>query len=1059
MNLSRIAIQQPVFTTMVMLGLLVLGFFGFRSLSIDEFPDILIPIVAVQTTYAGASPEAVEREVTRPIEEALNPVAGVTNVTSTSMEGISLIIVEFEMDRAIETAAADVRARLEPLRRQLPTTIDPPIVQTFDPSDRPVVSLALASDRTPPGELTAYVQEVMRPRLESVSGVASVRMVGGVEREIQVQMRPEPMQALGIGINEVTSALQRFNSDAPAGRLDTGSGEELLRVSGRVQRPEQFGDVVVAMRNGVAVRLRDVATVTDATQEERSLAYINGERAIVIDIQKVSGGNTVAVADGVHRILGELEEALPAGATLRVVQDNAVSIRASVFDVQIALLLGAILTVAVVFLFLGNARATTITAMTLPVSVVSSFILMDWLGFSLNMMTLMGLSLAVSILIDDAIVVIENITRHRQKGKSSAQAAEDGTREIILPVVATTFTLLAVFVPVAFMGGIIGQFFFQFALTIAWAVVVSMFVAFTLMPMLSVWWDEKPKAAVEAERPGRGTRFRAWFDNGMDRLSAEYRRLIGWALDHRKATVGIAVASLVGALALIPSIGGGFVPDTDRGQFTVSFETPTGSSLEYTRSKAAQINELLLAMPGVDYTYTSVGSGQAGLGGSVEAGEVLVNLLPRGERSVNQWDAMDLARREIASIHGVQATVSGAGSLGGSQPIEIQIRGADLRELERLSALVAEEVAAAPGTIDVEASLASARPERRVEVRRDVAADLGLDVTQVTSMVSAAYAGRTATTWEAADGTTYDVVVRLPAELRRSTEHLATLPITTSRPDPRTGGLLSIPLGQVADIHIGSGPAQIERRGMVRVATVSAGIAPDANLRQVSGEIGNRLASIDLPPGYSIGMGGETEQMQEMVGYAVEAIVLGIILTYLVLASQFGSFTQPLAIMVALPLSLVGVLLALLLSGSGLNMMSMIGIILLMGLVTKNAILLIDRANEERARGAEPREALVLAAQVRLRPILMTTLSTIFGMLPVALAFGQGAEMRAPMAQAVIGGMITSTLLTLVVVPVAYTYMDELADWVKHKLGRGGVRGQEAVAVRVPTPAGGSGVS
>jgi hydrophobic/amphiphilic exporter-1 (mainly G- bacteria), HAE1 family len=1038
MNLSRIAIRQPVFTTMLMLGLLVLGFFGFQRLSIDEFPDVSIPIIAVQTTYAGASPEAVEREVTRPIEEALSPVAGVTNVRSTSMEGASLIIVEFEMERSVESAAAEVRAKIEPLRRRLPASIEAPIVQTFDPSERPIISIALASEQASLGDLTAYAEDIMKPRLESVSGVASVRIVGGVEREIQVQLRPEPMQALGIGVNDVTGALQRFNSEAPAGRLDTGSGEELLRVSGRVQRPEQFGDVVVAMRNGAPVRLRDVATVAEATQEQRSVAFVNGERAIAVDILKVSGANTVAVADGVHRVLGEFDRTLPAAATLQVVQDNSASIRASVFDVQIALLLGAILTVAVVFLFLGSGRATTITALTLPVSVVSSFILMDWLGFSLNVMTLMGLSLAVGILIDDAIVVIESIMRHRQQGKDAMRAAEDGTKEIILPVVATTFTLLAVFVPVAFMGGIIGQFFFQFALTIAWAVVVSMFVSFTLMPMLSAWWDEKPVAETEVRKVGRYARFRAGFDEAFERLGVRYRGLIAWALDHRKATIGIAAASLAGALALAPMIGGGFVPDADRGQFTVSFETPTGSSLEYTRSKGSQVEEILRSLPGVDYTYTSIGSGQGGMGGSVEAGRVIVNMVPRGERSVTQWEVMDLARREIAAVHGAQASVLGSGAFGGgSQPIEVRIRGADLRELERLSAIVAAEVAGVPGTVEVDASLASGRPERRVEVRRDVAASLGVDVTQVTSTVSAAYAGRTATTWEAADGTTYDVVVRLPPELRRTSEHLAALPIATSQRDPRTGGAVTVPLGQVADIQIGSGPAQIERQRMVRVATITAGIAPDANLRQVSSQVQSSLASLELPAGYTATIGGETEQMQEMLGYALEAILLGIILTYLVLASQFGSFTQPIAIMASLPLSLVGVMLALLVTGSGLNMMSMIGIILLMGLVTKNAILLIDRANEERAAGADRREALIRAGQVRLRPIMMTTLSTIFGMLPIALAIGQGAEMRAPMAQAVIGGIITSTLLTLVVVPVAFTYTDDLALWVKRLLGHG----------------------
>src|SRR5690606_13312352 len=559
-GLSGVAISRPVFTTMMMMALVVLGLFSFRRLPIDQFPEIDIPVVVVQTTYPGASPEAVEREITEPLERAFNPVQGVDRITSYSLEGVSMIIIEFDLGRNRDAAAADIRAKIDANRRLLPQDIDPPVVQTFNPNDQPILSLALSSTTLSPTELTRLADEVVRRQIEAVNGVGEARLAGGLEREIRIYLRPADMQALGVSVAEIIGALQRQNLDVPAGRVERGTAEQLVRVTGRITDPAMFADIIVANRQGGPVRLGQVARVEDASEEERSLAFVDGRRAVALDILKVSGANTVEVAEGVKEALAELAPRLPEGTHLQIVRDDSEYIRHMVADVIFELLLGALLTVLVVMLFLNDWKATVITSFALPISVIASFLLMRTLGFTLNMLTLMGLSLSIGILVDDAIVVIENIVRHRELGEDHISAAGRGTREIFLAVMATTLSIVAVFVPVAFMGGIIGRFFYQFGMTVAFAVLVSLFVSFTLTPMLSARWG------VEPHQEGRGifarlTRpigaFNAWFDRQADR----YRGVIAWALGHRKTTLGVAGAAFLGAFLLFPFIGGGFMPD------------------------------------------------------------------------------------------------------------------------------------------------------------------------------------------------------------------------------------------------------------------------------------------------------------------------------------------------------------------------------------------------------------------------------------------------------------------------------------------------------------------
>jgi len=1052
-GLSAIAVHRPIFTLMVMLGLIVLGIFSYRKLSIDQFPNVDIPVVMVQTTYPGASAETVEREVTERMEQAFNPVEGVDRITSISLEGVSQVIVELELSRSADLGAQDIRSKIEAIRRDLPEDIDPPIVQKFDPADQPIISLALSSESMPLSQLTSMADEDIRRALESVRGVGEVRLAGGLERAIRVYLQPDRLQASGVSVAEVMGALQAQNMEVPAGRLERGSTETLVRVTGRIVDPEQFRDIIVANRNGAPIRLGDVAVVEQGTEEERSLALVNGRRAVSLDILKISGSNTVEVADGVGEVLDDIRGQLPAGTELQVVRDNSVTIRNSVSDVIHELLIGALLTVVIVMLFLNDWKATVITSLALPVSVISSFILMQALGFTLNVLTLMALALSIGILIDDAIVVIENIVRHREMGKGQQEAALTGTSEIQLAVMATTLAIVAVFVPVAFMGGIIGRFFFQFGLTVAWAVLVSLFVSFTLTPMLSAWWGVDPHGGGH----GKGnafTRALRRFNEAFDRLAAGYQSVIEWALGHRKTVIGVAVLSLVGAFMLMPFIGGGFMPESDESQFVVQVETPEGSSLEYTRLKVDELEKRIRALDGVEYTYTTVGAGATG---TVTAGEIYVKLVPPSEREYSQTAMLEVTRDAVSPVYGVETAVLVAGGIGGAQaPLSVDIRGPEVDELQRLSTQVAAMMRDLPGVVDVRTSLGDPRPEFRIDVRRDVANEIGLDVGQVAATVRPFLAGETVTRWEDPTGEERDVIVQTPPDRRLSLEDVAGLPVATGSRGP-DGSAVTVPLADVAVVEQGTAPAQIDRQGLQRVARVTASTTADASIAEASTTIREALATMDMPPGYSVGLGGETEQLEETVGYVVESIVLAIVLIFLILASQFESLTQPFAIMLSLPLSLIGVLLALLITNDTLNMMSMIGVILLFGLVVKNAILLVDNANERRAHGTERFTAMVEAGVVRLRPIIMTTLAMIAGMIPSALALGEGGGFRAPMARAVIGGLITSTLLTLVVVPVAYTYFDDFGNWVV-RLVKGERRAARKAgahgAAPIPEPAG-----
>jgi len=1036
---TRVSLKNPVFATMVMLAIVVLGLFSYGRLKVDQFPNIDFPVVVVQTEYPGASPEVVESEVSKKVEEAVNSIAGINALTSRSYENSSVVIIEFQLHVDGRKAAEDVREKIAAVRPSFRDEVKEPRVLRFDPASRAIWSLAVLPDASrgrplTPVELTNWADQVLKKRLENVRGVGSVTLVGGTKREINVYLDPAAMEALGITADQVASALRNENQDLPVGAIRSLAQDRVVQIDARMQRPEDFGRIIVTRKNGAPVRVDQVARVSDGAQEIESLALYDGQRTLLLQVQKSQDENTIAVIDGLQATLKDMQAQLPAGVRLEPVADASRPIRVSVDNVRRTLLEGAFLTVLIVFLFLNSWRSTVITGLTLPIALIGTFLFMYAFGFSINMVTLMALSLCVGLLIDDAIVVRENIVRHVQMGKPPFQAAMDGTQEIGLAVLATTFSIVAVFLPIGFMGGIIGKFFHEFGVTIVAAVLISMFVSFTLDPMLSsVWHDPEIEAHGKAKaNPGFYDRtigrVTGWFDRATERLAEAYQAILRWSLAHKLATVLGAIAIFLASIFMVPLLGTEFVPKADYSETSLSFYTPVGSSLELTESKAKQVEAILREFPEVRYTVATINTGAAA--GKIYA-SVYVRLVDRKDRSRSVDEISGVLRERLKQVPGITVTHAGlTDSVGGSKQIEFSLQGLDLRELERLSQLVTERIRGIPGLVDLDSSVKPDKPTVAIDVRRDAASDLGLSVAQIAGSLRTLVAGQTVGNWRAPDDQTYDVNVRLAPEARTALQDLERLPFATG--SNADGSPRIVRLNQVATVREGTGPNQINRRDLMREVAVNAN-AFGRSAGEISADIRKALDGIAMPPGYRYQFGGSTKNMQESFGYAVSALAMAVVFIYMILASQFKSFLQPLALMTSLPLTLIGVVLALMLFGSTLSIFSVIGIVMLMGLVTKNAILLVDFAIRMREKGMPRAEALLHAARVRLRPILMTTLAMVFGMVPLAFALTEGSEQRAPMGQAVIGGVITSSLLTLVVVPVVYCYLDDLAAWLTRR--------------------------
>jgi len=1030
MFLTRISVNQPVFATMIMVAMLVFGIYSYQRLPIEQLPDIDLPVVAVVVSYPGASPEAVENDIVRPIEEAVNTISGLDTIQSTSRAGQAMVIILFDMSVNSQAAAQDVRDRLATVEAGFPTNAGDAQVLRFDPSELPVMSLAVSSDELSSRDLTSLTEDVIVARLSNIPGVGRATVVGGVPRQLNVLIDPDRLAAFNVGVGQVVQALKQENQNLPAGSITEGAQIQSIQVEGRIEDANDFLDIVIARLGGQPVYLRDVATIEDGQADVTSLALLNGERALAIDVVKTQGANTVGVAAMIRKTIAEMQEKeLPETVHIEIVRDNAVPVEESFHAVQNMLIEGAILAVFIVFLFLNSWRSTVITGLTLPISIIGTMIVLYFLGFTLNMMTLMALSLAVGILIDDAIVVRENIMRHLHMGKSHRQAALDGTNEIGLAVLATTLSIVAVFLPVAFMEGILGRFFLQFGVTVSVAVLISLFVAFTLDPMMSsVWYD--PAANPNAKRGPVGRAIAA-FDRFFGRINDGYRGVLRWCLKHRKTTLSVALASFIGTFFLFPLVGVEFVPATDTGEFQVDVETPTGSSIDYTASKIRQVDATLKRFPEVKGTYATI---NAGTTSGDNRATIVVTMVDQSERDRSPQDMTGPVREALAQIPGADFMVGAAGGLGGvAAPISITIYGDNFTVLEQLADRLVSSISQIKGLEDVESSLDAAQPVIGVRINRDLASDLGVSLQQIGSTLGPMLGGEEVTDWTAPNGNNYTVTVRLPEWARNNVEALGSLPIAQSG---ATGSNAIVRLDQVAEIVQSQGPGEILRQDLSRQVSVTANIS-GVELGSVTGQLQAAIDALDLPTGYRVSMGGDVEQLAETASAAGSALLLAVIFIYLVLASQFGSFLQPVAIMVSLPLALIGVMVGLLIGGSTLNMFSAIGFIMLMGLVVKNAILLVDNANQHVRAGMNLYDALVEAGSTRFRPIIMTTLAMIFGMLPLALSLHEGSSQNAPMAHAVIGGLISSTALTLVVVPVMLTYIETFGRFVSRFLPKG----------------------
>ena len=1144
MFISDFAIKRPLVTVVAMVTLVVFGLFALLKLKTDEFPDVAPPFVSVGLIYPGASPDGVSQEVLDPVEEQIAAIPGVKQIMAKGYDGFGSIIIEFQFGKDLNEATQEIRDGISAIRADLPDELEEPVIKKLSDTDRPIVSLAVSSTVLGPAELTQLVDPHMTREFRSLPGVADVIVSGKVERELTVELDPGALQASGVSVGEVVQALGMQNLAAPVGRVTGSLDERSIRLKGRLQTPQEFLQLVVSERNGQLIRLGQVATVRDGTEEPRTLALFDGKQAVGIDIKKSQGYSTTDVSDRIRERVDEIQKELPAGTKIELVKDAGTRVDHAVANVQEALFEGALLTVLVVFLFLNSWRSTVITGLALPVSVLASFIAVWALGFKLETMSLLGLSLAIGILIDDAIVVRENIVRHVEMGKDHYTAAREGTDEIGLAVAATTFSILAVFVPIGFMPGIGGQWFKPFALTIACSVLVSLFVSFSLDPMLSAYW---PDPHVPEEKKWRLTkwldRFNAWFN----RQAENYRRVIAWALDNRTAMVVLAIGTffasfvlpakglvaLVGALlgiglavwligrgvhpllhlagtlaipgalvwmilkmpkeesggmtwgkaigmlvglailagilyaawlaaralfdasrrrgwtsaiggvavgllvarglvAVSPTFGkveSGFFPEDDRAEFTIALETPPGSNLEYTRLKAEEAARIARSYPEVRYTYTTLGNEATG---SVDVGNIYVRLVPTGDRDQSAEQIAARLREETKRVAGVTLAVFTSDFGGGRKQLQFQLRGGDIATLQRAAEQVMAEVQKVPGAVDVGLSTKGQKPELNVELNRGVAGSMGVTVGQVAQSLRPAFAGIDAGDWVDPSGETRDVQVRLSPESRRRAADLRQLPLVVYGPDGRPA---TLPLGQVANVSESLGPAIIDRLDRELVVTVEANVTGRGSA-DVTSDVTARLDELQLPPGVRWSLGGESKDQAEVFGQIFTALGTAVLLMYLILVLQFGSFMDPLAILVSLPLSMIGVMLALSLTDHTINIMSLIGIILLAGIVAKNAILLIDFAKWAREKQGMPlREALIEAGAIRLRPILMTTFALIAGMIPVALGGGEGAQFRAPLGVAVIGGVLTSTLLTLLVVPTVYEIMDETRARLSRRLG------------------------
>ena len=1011
MFLSDFSIKRPVTTVVIIIMLMCLGLLALKNLRVNQIPDVEQPVLVVNIPYPGASPDTVEREIINRVEKSLQSIPQVYQIRATASESNASIVIIFNFKKNMVEASDEVRNAIASVRHKLPVEMREPILRRIDPSAQPIMQMALSSGKQSHAEISRLAEDSLADKFRSIDGVATVNVNGALRRELSVLLRAEKLREFNVSVTEVVAALRAQNTTAPVGRVKGTLDEQSIRLVGRIESPAEFEQIVLKRRGNEVVRLGQVASIADGFAELSGFSVRNGNPNVGMSVTRSRDASTVTVANKVRKLVEEINKTLPAGTKLEVTQDGGKDAQSSLQNVIEALLFGALLTIFVVYAFLNSWRSTLITALALPTSVIAAFIAVWACGFTLNFMTLLGLSLAIGVLIDDAIVVRENIVRHMELGADRRTAASEGTQEIGMAVTATTFSIIAVFIPVAFMGGGAGEWFRPFALTVATSVLVSLFISFTLDPMLSAYWGD-PVGYRHREKKGLSlwlSRFNDWFDHQADR----YGNVIAWALHHRRYMALIAGLSMVAALALQVMFGGSsFLPASDVGTVAIEVRTPSSASLEYARLKVEKAAELARTMPETVATNSSV---------NASGGRIFVDIGKSDKRKRSASEIAVELREHMKRIVGAEYTVLDDLNNGARKPVQILFSGPDSRRLLGITSDFMEKLAKVPGAVDVGLSEQEPKDELKIDLNRGLANSLGISVGDAAQALRVAFAGVEVGDWVDPTGEARDVSVRLHPEDRINAANIEHLPIAVS------GSNMMVPLNQIATVTMGKGPAQIQHSDGKRMIAVSAN-AQGRSPGEVTSDAMKIAKQIDFPTGYGIELGGASRDQKEVFSEMGIALVMGIGLMYLILVIQFGSFTAPLPVMLSLPLSLIGVVVALLLTKGTLNLMSFIGIIMLMGLVAKNAILLLDCARKEEAQGVSREDALMHAGRVRLRPILMTTFALIAGMLPVAIGLGEGGEFYRPMAIAIIGGTITSTILTLLVVPTFYDSIEIARD-------------------------------
>ena len=1025
--LALLCIRQPVFTWVLMLTIVVFGAVGYGSLGVDFFPNIDIPVVLVTTTLSGTAPEEVETSLTDKIEGAVNTIGGIDELRSTSSEGVSLVIISFALDKNIDVAVQEVRDHITSVLPELPKGVDPPIVSKLDPDAAPILLVTVSGPGTR-RDLTELADKRVRRQIESISGVGQATILGGQKRQVNLWLDPMRLQASGLTAVDVERALAVQNLTVPGGAIETGPRRVSLRVQGRVPSVEAIGRIVVRESSDHPTRIEDLARVEDGAEEEATSATVDGRSTIVLSIRKQSGQNTVAVVDAVRARLARIEGALPPGVRVEVVRDNSASIRTSVSAVREHLVLGAALAALVVLLFLGNVRSTFIAALAIPISIIGTFAAMWFAGFTLNIITLLALALAVGIVIDDAIVVLENIVRFvEEKRQKPFLAAVNATRDIGLAVLATTLSLMAVFLPVAFMNGIVGRFLKSFGVTMAFSIAISLFVSFSLTPMLSARLLDPPAAEGEERRPSVLERVVNAFYGPLER---GYVSVLRWIMAHRWVIVVASALTLGSCAPLMGAVPKGFQPDNDAAEFEVHVRAPEGTSLVSTRLIGERVARAIRGLSGVEHTLVTIGSDPQR---TRNLASIYVHLVDPERRPDSQRDIMDRVRREIVAHEAkdlrIDTTVSSQISSGQSQAqVQYTLAGPDLKRLEQYATEILARFRKVPGAVDIDSNLVVGNPEMRVVIDRERAANLGVDVADVANTVALLVGGSKVSTFEEG-GEDYDVNAQADPAYRRGFEALPILTVPTNR-----GGV--VPLSSVATLRSGSGPSQINRVARQRQITITANVAPGYGQSTISDALARIIQDAHLPPGYSAAPAGFTKETGRAVTGFLVAIGMSFVFMYLILAAQFGSWLHPVTIMLSLPLTIPFALISLLLFHQELSLMSALGVIVLFGVVKKNAILQVDHTNHLLAQGRPRLEAILEANRDRLRPILMTTLAFVAGMLPLVLSRGTGAGLSRAIAGVVVGGQTLSLALTLLATPVAYSLFDDVSVWLR-RVGRG----------------------